>query len=64
MWQNRRYSQMAIKMNCNLKLTSIRRWGEHLQDERKSWDKGGTQESMGLTLAVTHNIGDTPNFLI
>jgi hypothetical protein len=30
----------------------------HLQDEKETWDKGGTQESMGVTLAVTHNIGD------
>ena len=33
------------------------RWG-HLQDETETWDKGGTQESMGVTLAVTHYIGD------
>ena len=32
-------------------------WG-HLQDETETWDKGGTQESMGVTLAVTHSIGD------
>ena len=24
----------------------------------KTWDKGGTQESMAVTLAVTHSIGD------
>ena len=32
--------------------------GGHLQDETETWDKGGTQESMGVTLAVTHSIGD------
>ena len=30
----------------------------HLQEETETWDKGGTQESMGVTLAVTHYIGD------
>ena len=24
----------------------------------ETWDRGGTQESIGVTLAVTHNIGD------
>ena len=28
------------------------------QDETETWDKEGTQESMGVTLAVTHSIGD------
>jgi hypothetical protein len=28
--------------------------GGHLQDETESWDKGGTQESMWVTLTVTH----------
>ena len=32
--------------------------GGHLQDVTKTWDKGGTQESMAVTLAVTHSIGD------
>ena len=26
--------------------------------QRETWDKGGTQESMGVTLAVTHSIGN------
>ena len=26
--------------------------------EMDTWDKGGAQESMGVTLAVTHSIGD------
>jgi hypothetical protein len=28
----------------------------HLQTE--TWDSGGTHDSMGITLAVTHSIGD------
>ena len=30
----------------------------HLQEETKTWDKGGAQESMGVSLAVTHSIWD------
>ena len=30
----------------------------HLQDETETWDKGGAQESMWVTLAVTHYIWD------
>ena len=48
---------MAKKMNGNLQLTILRRSG-HLQDKTETWDKGGAQESMGVTLAVTHSIGD------
>ena len=48
---------MATRMNGNLQLTGVRRWG-HLQDETETWDKGGVQESVGVTLAVTHHIGD------
>ena len=29
----------------------------HLQDETETWNKGGTQESMGVTLAMNHYIG-------
>jgi hypothetical protein len=36
----------------------MRRWGGHIQDETKTWNRGGPQESMWVTLAVTHNIGD------
>jgi len=28
----------------------------HLQDKTETWDKVGAQESMGVILAVTHNI--------
>ena len=30
----------------------------HLQNETETWDKGGAQESMGVSLAVTHSIGN------
>ena len=29
----------------------------HLQEETETWDRGSTQESMGVSL-VTHNIAD------
>ena len=48
---------MEMRMNGNLQVMG----GEsrrRLQDKTESWDKGGTQESMGVTLAVTHSIGD------
>ena len=31
---------------------------EDLQEETETWDKGGTQKSMVVTLFVTHGIGD------
>ena len=34
------------------------RGGEYLQEETESWYKGCAQESMGVTLAVNHNIED------
>ena len=48
---------MAMKMNGNLQLTQVSRQN-YLQDETESWDKGGTQESMELTFAGPHYIGD------
>ena len=30
----------------------------HLQKEKETWDRGGTQESMEVSLAVNHSIGD------
>jgi hypothetical protein len=30
----------------------------HLQDQIETWDKGGSQNSIRVTLAVTHYIGD------
>ena len=35
----------------------MRGWG-HLHDEAETQNKGDSQESMGGTLAITHNIGD------
>lgn len=35
----------------------VGRWGG-ISRIRQSWDKRGAQESMGVTLAVTYNIGD------
>ena len=32
--------------------------GGHLQNETQTWDKRSIQESMEVTLAVTHYIGD------
>jgi hypothetical protein len=31
--------------------------GRHLQDKAETWDKGGAQESMEVTLAVAHYFG-------
>ena len=46
---------MSMRMKVNLQLMVI--WG-HLQDVTETWVKGGAQESMGVTLAVTHSIGN------
>ena len=52
--------ESGVKMNRNLQLMEVRSWGGgQLQDETETWDKGGAQESMGVTLAVTHCTGDT-----
>ena len=48
---------MAMRMNENLQLMGWEGRG-HLQDKTKTWDKGGTQESMRVSSAVTHSIGD------
>ena len=50
--KDRRDGQIAMRMNGNSQLTAVRSWGGHLQDETEAWDKGGTQEPMGVTLAV------------
>lgn len=42
---------MDMKINVNLKLIGVSRWG-HLQTVQRSWRR----ESMGVTLAVFHNI--------
>jgi len=46
-----------LKINGNLQLIWVRRWG-HFQDKTETQDKRGAQESMGVTLAVTHYVGD------
>lgn len=47
------FGYMAIKMKGNPQLMGVRRWRRHLQDET-----GSAQESVGVNLAVTHNIED------
>ena len=42
---------MGLKMNGNLQLIGVRRLGGHLQEETETWDKGGTQESIGGDLS-------------
>jgi hypothetical protein len=46
-------------MNVNLQLMGWIDAGEHLVENlTEIWDRVGTQESVGLTLAITHhNIG-------
>jgi hypothetical protein len=44
-------------MNGNLQLKGEGRLWKS-QDKRKTWVKGGTEESMGVRLAVTHYIRD------
>lgn len=46
---------MAIKMNGDLQLKGMRRWG-HLQNKTETWYKGGVQESVGMSLTMTHYI--------
>ena len=48
---------MTIRINGNLQPMGWEGRGHH-QEETETWDKGGTQESMGVTLAVTHYIED------
>lgn len=47
---------MAVKIIGNLQLIVVSRW-EDLYDETETWNKGSIQESMGLTLFITHYIG-------
>jgi hypothetical protein len=44
---------MAMKIHGNLQLKG---WGggEHLKDKTETWNKGGTQESVWVALAVIH----------
>ena len=57
MGRDRKDSQIAMRMNGNLHLRSMG-GREHLQELSKSWDKRGTLESLRVSLAVTHSIGD------
>ena len=49
----RKDGYISMKINGKLQLMGLGRW-VNLQDETETWDKEGTQESMGVTLAVTH----------
>jgi hypothetical protein len=51
---------MAMKMSRNLQLTGVRKWEGwlHLQGKTETWDKAGSQESITVTLAVTHYTED------
>ena len=55
--RKRRGDQMVMKINRNLQLVGVERWGPP-EDMPETWDRGNSQESMGVTLAVTHSIGD------
>ena len=46
---------MTIRINGNLQPMGWEGRGHH-QEETETWDKGGTQESIQVSLAVTHNI--------
>jgi hypothetical protein len=56
--KDRRDGQMVMRMNGNLQLTGVGVGRQHHQDVIETCNKGGTQQSMGLTVAVTHSIGD------
>jgi len=48
---------MDMKMNENLQLMELKKsW--HLQDKTEIWYKEDSQESMEVTLAVNHCVGD------
>ena len=52
---------MAMRMNVNLQLAGYDSGSGgvgHLKDMEETYDKGGSQESMGVTLAVTYSSGD------
>ena len=50
--KDKRDGHMAMKMNGNLQLMGVRRWGASPGLDT-AWDKGDAQESMGVILAVT-----------
>ena len=55
MEQHRRYGQIAMRMNGNLELTIVQKQGEYLELD-KDQVTVGTQESIGVSCAVTHSI--------
>ena len=57
MGKNRRDDQMTMRMNGNLQLVGVGRWG-HLEDMPETCDRGGTQKINGVTLTGPHSIGD------
>ena len=49
-------AQISLRMEiCNWQGWEGR---DHLQEETETWDKGGAQESMEVSLAVTYSFGD------
>ena len=55
--RDRRDVQMAMRINRKLQIMG---WGcgGHFEDIIETRDRGGSQESMGVILAVTHSIAD------
>lgn len=50
--------QMAMNMNENMKLAGVENMGAgHLENETETWERGGTQESIGVTLSVITTSG-------
>ena len=59
MERDKRDGHIGMRMNGNLQLIGLGRWWwEHLKERTENWHEGGTQESMGVILAVTYSIGD------
>jgi hypothetical protein len=54
-------SDYSSLCQVDIKLFARGGWGGggHLQNETETWEKGCIQESVGVTLAVTHSIGHT-----
>ena len=46
-----------MEMNGNLQMKGMKMW-KASQVETETWDKGSTQESMGVTIPVTQTTGD------
>jgi len=55
--RNRRDGQMIMRINWNLQITGVGKRQEYLQNDTEIWDKGGIQELVEVTLAVTHSTG-------